>query len=293
MAVFLILQITPGDPARLMAGQQADPKVLENIREELGLNLPLPVQYGNFLRGAVVGDFGRSYRNGRPVLDEIIYRLPYTLELAVAGMVIALVLGLAAGILAAYHKHSLFDTLTMVGSLLGISMPGFWIAMLLMLLFSLELGWLPVSGRGGPVWQISGLKHLILPALTISLSSAAVIARLTRATLLEVLGQDYIRTARAKGLGKRLVVLKHGLKNALIPVVTVAGIQFGDMLANTAIIETVFAWPGISRVGVQAIGARDFPMVQGIVLFVALVFVLINLLVDILYTYLDPRVKYN
>ncbi len=293
VTVFLILQITPGDPARLMAGQQADPQVLANIRAELGLDLPLPVQYWNFLSGAVQGDLGRSYRSGRPVMDEIRRRLPFTLELAVAGMVFALALGLSAGILAAYKRQTLFDTLTMVGSLLGISMPGFWIAILLLIAFSLHLGWLPASGRGGPLWTGVGFRHLLLPAFTLSLSSAAVLARITRATMIEVLNQDYIKTARAKGLGQRVVMIKHALKNALIPVVTIAGIQFGDMLANTAIIETVFAWPGISRVGVQAIGARDFPMVQGVVLFTALVFVLMNLVVDMLYVYLDPRIKYQ
>jgi len=259
----------------------------------LGLDLPIPVQYGRFLQGALQGDLGRSYRSGRPVMSEILTRLPYTLELAVAGMLFALVIGLSAGILAAYKKHTLLDLLTMVGSMLCISMPGFWIAILLMLLFSLNLGWLPASGRGGPLWSIAGWRYILLPAFTLSLSSAATLARLTRSSMIEALSQDYVKTARAKGLSYPVVVIKHALKNALIPVVTMAGIQFGDMLANTAIIETVFAWPGISRVGVQAIGARDFPMVQGVVLFVALVFVLVNLFVDLLYTYLDPRIKYS
>ncbi len=293
ITVFLILQITPGDPARLMAGQQADPQVLQNIRTELGLNLPLHVQYWNFLTGALQGDLGRSYRSGRPVMQEIRNRLPNTIELAVAGMVFALLLGLTAGVLAAYKRNTLFDTLTMIGSLLGISMPGFWIAILLLLLFSLNLGWLPASGRGGSLWTAGSWRYILLPAFTLSLSSAAVLARITRATMIEVLNQEYIKTARAKGLGQRTVIIKHALKNAMIPVVTIAGIQFGDMLANTAIIETVFAWPGISRVGVQAIAARDFPMVQGVVLFTALVFVLMNLVVDMLYVYLDPRIKYE
>lgn len=293
VTVFLILQLTPGDPARLLAGQVPDPQVLENIRRELGLDQPIHIQYWNFLVGAVQGDLGTSFRSGRPVIDEIRTRLPFTLELAVVGMAIALLLGVTAGVLAAYKKDTFYDLLTMIGSLIFVSMPGFWVALLLMLAFSLELRWLPASGRGGPLWTVDGWRHVLLPAVTLSLSSAAVLARLTRASMVEVLNQDYIKTARAKGVRNVAVIFKHTLKNALIPVITLAGIQFGDMLANTAIIETVFAWPGISRVGVQAISSRDFPMVQGVVLFVAIVFVLVNMFVDLLYVFLDPRIKYD
>lgn len=284
--VFLIIHMTPGDPARLMAGQDAAPEVLSAIRHDLGLDLPLHVQYWRFLKNALHGDLGRGFRSGRPVFEEVMIRVPNTLKLAAVSMVLALIMGIVSGTVAAYRRNTWFDFLTMFGSILGVSVPGFFVGLLLMMLFSLKLQWLPASGMAG--W-----KTLIMPALTLALGTAAVLARLTRATMLEVLRQDYVRTALAKGVSQRSMLLKHALKNALIPVVTMAGIQFGDLLANTTVIETVFAWPGISRLGVQAIWARDFPMVQGVVLFSALMFVVINLAVDVLYAYLDPRIRYD
>lgn len=284
--VFLIIHMTPGDPARLMAGQDADPEVIQAIRHDLGLDAPVYIQYWNFLKGALRGDLGRSFKSGRPVFNEVLLRVPNTLLLAATAMILALIMGIVTGTVAAYKRNSWFDALSMIGSILGVSMPGFWIAMLLMMLLSLRLQWLPASGMG--TW-----KHLILPAVTLALGTAAMLARLTRATMLEILRQDYIRTALSKGLTQRAMLMKHALKNALIPVVTMAGIQFGDLLANTTVIETVFAWPGISRLGVQSIWSRDYPMIQGVVLFTALMFVLINLGVDILYAYLDPRIRYD
>lgn len=284
--VFLITHLTPGDPARLMAGQEASAEVLQAIRHDLGLDQPLRTQYGRFLANIVRGDLGRSYKSNRPVIEEIRARLPNTLKLATTSMALALVLGIFLGIVAASHRGSWIDTFTMVGAVFGVSMPSFWIALLLMIVFCLKLQWLPVSGIGTA-------KHLILPAITLALNTTAVLARLTRATMLEVLRQDYIRTAMAKGVSGRSVLYKHALRNSLLPVVTVGGVQFGDLLANTTIVETVFAWPGIARLGVHAIWSRDYPVIQGVVLFVALAFVLINLVVDILYAYLDPRIRYD
>lgn len=284
--VFLIIHMTPGDPVRIMAGQEASPEVLQAIRHDLGLDQPLVVQYLAFWRKTLQGDLGRSFKSNRPVAGEIASRVPNTLQLASAAMVAALALGVFLGIVSAHYRGSWFDTLSMVGAALGVSLPSFWIALLLMMAFCLKLRLLPASGTGS-------LRHLVLPATTLALGTAAVLARLTRATMLEVLRQDYIRTAHAKGVSRRAVLLKHALRNSMIPVVTMAGVQFGDLLANTTIVETVFAWPGVSRLGVQAIWTRDYPVIQGVVLVVAVMFVLVNLGVDILYAFLDPRIRYE
>ncbi len=286
LIVFAILKLIPGDPARVMAGLDASAADVVNIRGELGLDRPLHVQYARFLGNALVGDFGRSIRSKRPVRDEIANTLPATVQLAVVSMAAAIVFGAGLGIVAATHQSSLWDTLAMVLALFGISVPIFWLGLMLILVFAVVLGWLPAQGRGGP-------EHLILPGLTLGVASAGIIARMMRASLLEVLRHDYVRTARAKGLGEWLVVMRHALKNASIPVVAVVGLQFGQLLGGAVITETVFAWPGMGRLVVEGIKFRDFPVVQASILLLALLFSLVNLMVDLLYAYLDPRIKYG
>src|SRR5690606_8057546 len=255
-------------------------------REQLGLNKHPVIQYGIFLQNLLRGDLGRSTLSRLPVLDELGAALPATLELAAASMLIALAIGISTGVLSAVRPNSWIDAVSMFIALLGVSMPVFWLGLMLMLLFSLHLGWFPTAGHG--TW-----RHLVLPAVTLGLSSAAIIARMTRSSMLEVLRQDYVRTARAKGVPEARVVLRHALRNALIPVVTVTAPQFGTLTGDAALTETVFAWPGIGRVMVGAITARDYPVVQGSVLTVALAFILINLLVDVLYAYIDPAIRYD
>jgi len=275
-----------GDPVQLMLPGDASTEEVEQLREQLGFNDPLYVQYLRFASRAVRGDFGESLYYHVPVIELVLERLPASLELAVAAMVFALVLSIPIGIISAVKRGSLLDMGSMFGALLGLSMPHFWLGIMLMLLFSVQLGWLPTSGRGT-------LAQLIMPAVSLGLSLMAMFARLTRSVMLEVLGLDYIRTARAKGLRERVVIGKHALKNALIPLVTVAGMQFGFLIGGTVIIETVFGWPGLGRLVVQAIFSRDYPLVQAIVFVLALLFVGMNLLVDILYVYLDPQISYS
>lgn len=274
-----------GDPVMLMLPGDASDQEIETLREQLGFNDPLYVQYGRFAVKAVQGDFGDSLYYHVPVLELIAERLPASLELATAAMVFALTLAIPLGILSAVKRGSVVDMGGMFGALLGISMPHFWLGIMMMLLFSIHLGWLPTSGRGT-------FAHLIMPAVSLGLSLMAMFARLTRSVMLEILSLDYIRTARAKGLREQVVIYKHALKNALIPLVTVAGMQFGFLIGGTVIIETVFAWPGLGRLVIQAIFGRDYPLVQGIVFVFSVIFVGINLLVDILYVYLDPQISY-
>lgn len=291
--VFLIVHLTPGDPARLLAGPEAYEEDIQAIRVRLGLDLPLPVQYGRFLRGVVSGDLGTSFRSGRSVAEEISARFPYTVELASVSLFLAVAAGVLVGVFSAARQNSVWDAGAMGTALMGISVPTFWLGLLLMLLFSYYLGWLPASGRGGPVWTRAGLESILMPAIALGSPSAAVIARLTRSSLLEVLSQDYVRTARAKGLPERVVLYRHALKNALIPVVTVAGLRLGALLGGAVITEQVFAWPGIGTLVVNAINARDYPVVQGTVLLIAAVFVLLNLTVDLVYGLIDPRIRFD
>ena len=294
--IFMVLHLAPGDPAEIMLGSQATQADLERLRAELGLTEPLYVQYVHWLGLVARGDLGRSIWMKRPVLAEVLGRFKATLVLTGAALVLSTAGGLALGILSAVRPNSLLDRLSAVASLFGASMPVFWLGIVLMVIFALWLGWLPASGMfapygGGDLKDL--LVHLALPAFTLAAASVTIIARLTRSTMLETLGQDYIRTARAKGVVERAVVLRHGLKNALIPILTVVGLQAGYLLGGAVLTETVFAWPGVGTLMVQGILARDFPLVQGCVLVVALSFVVINLVVDLLYAWLDPRIRYE
>jgi len=290
LVVFSMLHLVPGDPVDAMLGsadagittQRAE--LAQQIRQELGLNDPLPIQYVRWLGGALRGDFGRSYVRRRPVLDVVLERLPSTLELAAAGMLIATSLGLVLGIVAALKRDTVLDGLIMIVSLGGVSTPNFFLAMLLILVFSVFLGWLPATGSGS-------IDRLLLPALALGYQGVALIARLTRSSMLEVLNRPYITTAVAKGLRPRTVVLRHALRNALIPIVTVVGLQVGQLLAGSVIVETVFARQGIGQLAIEAILAKDFPMVQAVILFTASAYVVTNLLVDISYGYLDPQIR--
>ena len=286
LLVFLMVRLAPGDPAVLLAGEFATPETLEAIRARYGLDRPLPEQLLIYLQALLSGDLGESARSRRPVLEELRTYFPNTVELASAAILVALLTGIPLGILAALRPGSGLDLGVMVLALLGVSMPVFWFGLLAILIFAVELGWFPVAGKGT-------LAHLVLPAITLGVNATALLARMTRGTLLEVLSQDYIRTARAKGLAERVVILKHALRNALIPVVTVAGLEFGSLLAGAVITETIFAWPGLGQLLVGSILARDYPMVQGAVLLVATTFILVNLLVDLLYAWIDPRVRYD
>jgi peptide/nickel transport system permease protein len=286
LIVFSILKFVPGDPALQVGGLDASPEDLAAIRHQMGLDQPVHVQYLYFIGNALQGDFGQSIRSHRPVLEELRSRIPNTVTLTAVAMVFAILIGTGLGILAAVRQYSLWDNLAMVAAMLGISVPIFWLGLMLMLLFAVQLRWLPTAGTGTAL-------HLVLPALTLGAASAAIIARQVRSAMLEVLRQDYIRTARAKGLHARKVVLRHALTNALIPAVTIIGLQFGYLLAGAVITETVFAWPGVGRLLVDAIKYRDFPVVQATILWLALIFSAVNLAVDLLYGYLDPRIKYQ
>ena len=286
LVVFALIRLVPGDPARLVLGLQASEEEVQRLRVQLGLDQPLPVQYARFLARLLQGDLGRSVVTGEPVLREIGARLPATVQLAVTSTVVATLAGVAAGVVSATRQYSWWDYAVMTVALFGISLPVFWLGLMLMLLFSVHLRWLPAGGYGTPA-------HLVLPTVTLAAFSVAIIARMTRSSLLEVLHQDYVRTAWAKGLSSRAVVLRHALKNALIPVVTVIGLQFGGLLGGAILTETVFAWPGMGRLLVGAIVARDYPAVQGTILVFAALFTLVNLAVDVLYAYVDPRIHYG
>ena len=296
VVIFMVLHLSPGDPVEIMLGSQATQEDRARLRAELGLDQPLHVQYGRWLGHVARGDLGRSLWMKRPVLDEVLGRFKATLVLTGTALLLSSLAGVALGVASAIRPNSVLDRLSAVASLFGASMPTFWLGIVLMVIFALWLGWLPASGMyaaygGGDLRDL--LAHLVLPAVTLAAASVTIIARLTRATMLETLGQDYIRTARAKGVVERAVVLRHGLKNALIPIVTVVGVQAGYLLGGAVLTETVFAWPGVGTLMVQGILARDFPLVQGCVLVVALSFVLVNLAVDLLYACLDPRIRYE
>lgn len=294
LAVFLLIKLTPGDPATAILGLQATPEEVARIRHALGLDQPWWIQYGRWAIGLLHGDLGISYQNGRPVAELIRQRLPATLELAVAAELLAVVIALPVGIYSALQPKSLRSQLVTTMALMGISLPEFWFGILLILLFSLYLGWVPASGYA-PLSEglTAHVKHLLLPAFTLALSNTAALVRYTRTAVIEALGQDYVRTARSKGLGERSIIWHHAFRNALIPIVTVIGLQTGFLLSGAVIVEQVFAWPGIGWLAVTAINQRDYPTVEGVVLLVALVFVLINLAVDILYTFIDPRIRYD
>ncbi len=286
LVVFFMIRLIPGDPAMALAGEHATPETVAMIRARFGLDRPLPVQYWAFVSNAAQGDLGRSTRTRRPVMQELRTQYPNTLQLATSALVVSVAIGVSAGILAAVKQHTWWDTGTMVFALFGVSMPVFWMGLMLMYVFSVRLGWLPTAGMGTAA-------HLVLPSITLGLSSAGILARMTRSAMLEVLRQDYIRTARSKGMSEWVIVLKHALQNAMIPIVTVLGLQFGTLLGGAVLTETVFAWPGVGRLMVDAIMSRDYPIVQGAVLAVALSFIFINLLVDVAYVYLDPAIKYD
>jgi peptide/nickel transport system permease protein len=281
--VFAILHLT-GDPALVLLPPDASIEDVRRFREAMGFNDPFLVQYGRFLTGALRGDFGQSIRHGEPAFGLVVERMPATFELAGAALLLALCLSIPAGILSAVRRNSPLDYLATVVALFGQSLPTFWLGIMLILLFSVQFHLLPSSGRGT-------LSHLVLPAVTLGLFTTARITRLTRSGMLEVLDQDYIRTARAKGVGDPPVVWKHALKNAAIPIVTIVGIELGTLLGGSVITETIFAWPGVGRLSVQAIANRDYPVVQAAVFLLASTFVLVNLLVDVVYTYLDPRIR--
>lgn len=307
LLTFALIHLTPGDPVLVMLGQDATPGELERLRHLLELDQPLHIQFLNYLGRLVTGQLGDSIFQRQPVARLLAERFPATIELTVAAMVVAIGVGMVAGIVSAIRPYSAFDVVAMFIALSGVAMPVFWLGMLGILLFSLQLGWLPSFGRGEPVtdavgtWVrfgdpsdvIDSLKHLLMPALTLGAFSAALISRLVRSALLEVFGQDYVRTARAKGVRAVLVVARHALPNALIPVVTVIGLQVGTLLGGAIIAETIFAWPGIGRLLIQAINQRDYPLVQGIVLMTALVVSALNLVVDLLYGAINPRVRYG
>jgi len=286
LLVFSMLHLVPGDPVRLMLSEfQTTPEQVERLRSQLHLDDPLPAQFGRFVWNSSHGDLGTSIRTRRPVTQEIADNLPSTLQLAVAGLVVAMALGVSLGIVAAVNQRSWVELVSMLVALLGVSMPSFWLGLLLIFLLSLRLRVFPATGGGD-------LQHLVLPAITLGLGAAAILARLTRSSMLEVLRQEYVTTARAKGLLEWVVIARHALKNALIPVITIFGLQFGQLLAGTFVVETVFARPGLGRLIIDGILNKDLPIVQGVVLVVAISYVLVNLLVDLLYSVLDPRIRY-
>jgi len=284
--VFALIHMIPGDPAQSMLGESAAPADVDALRQKLGLDRPLAVQYGSFLAGLVKGDLGTSLRTGAPVTSQIAERMPATFELAIAAMIVAIVVSIPLGVIAAVWRGTAVDDSAMAMGLAGISIPNFWLGPLLALIFGVELGWLPVSGRGG-------LDHLVLPALSLGGALAAILARMTRATLLEELRELYVRAARARGVSRVRAVLAHALRNSLIPIVTIAGLQFGAVLTGAVITETIFSWPGIGRLLIQSIGFRDYPMVQGCILLIAVTYVGVNLLTDLLYGVLDPRIRFE
>jgi ABC-type dipeptide/oligopeptide/nickel transport system permease component len=282
--VFLMIHMIPGDPARIIAGLESSPETVEQIRRELGLDQPLHIQFWMFLKGVSRGDLGMSYRTNTPVSQEIVERFPYTFAIAVGGVVLATMLGTLSGILAAVFHNRIWDGLIMVVSLFAISTPSYWLALMLMLVFSLSLGLLPSIGIRTPL-------HYILPIVTLGAQSGGIIARMTRSAMLDVLRQDYISAARSRGQIERIVILKHALRNASIPVVSIVGLRFGGLLAGTVLVESVFGIPGVGRLVVDAVTVRDYPMIQGAILVVASSFVFVNALTDIFYGVIDPRIR--
>ena len=313
IVVFFMVRAIPGDPAQLLLGQQATEEQVQQVRQNMGLDKPVIVQYGIFLADALRGDLGNSIVTGRPVTTELIARFPATLELTAFAMLIAILVGVPVFVISAVKQYSLLDKFTSVLALTGISMPIFWLAMILIVIFFVNLGWLPFPGRlstGYAVTSITGLvlvdslltlnlpafwdglKHLILPAIALGTIPMAVIMRMTRSSMLEVMGEDYVRTARAKGVVPWRVIFKHALRNAMLPTVTVIGLQAGLLMGGAVITETIFSWPGVGQIAAESVYRRDYAMIQGVVLYGATLFVLVNLVVDVLYAVLDPRVRY-
>ena len=284
--VFFLIHLVPGDPIEIMLGETASAADKEELRRSLALDQPLMVQYRNFLTGLLIGDLGRSLYEQSGVTDLIRTRLPATMELTLSAMAMAIIISFPLATLAAVNKGAWIDRGSLLFSLLGLSLPNFWLGPLLMIIFSIQLGWTPVSGRGG-------IDHLLLPSLTLGLGMAAILTRILRTSLLQVVNEDYVRTARAKGLSEKAVWFKHTLRNALLSVITIMSLQFGSLLAGSIITETVFSWPGIGRLTVQAIQSRDYPLVQGCVLVIATSYLLVNLLTDIFYQLVDPRIIYG
>ena len=282
--VFALIHFIPGDPAQAILGEGATQEEVAQLRARLGLDRPLLVQYATFLTGVAHGDLGESLRNGKPVTQQILVRMPATAELAMASMAVAVLVALPLGIIAAVWKGTWIDHGATTLSLVGISIPNFWLGPLLAIVFAVQLGWLPVGGRGTPA-------HLVLPAVTLGAALAAILARMTRASLLEELGEPYVVAARAKGVSRARAVLHHAFRNSLIPIVTILGLQFGVVLTGAVITETIFAWPGIGRLLIQSIGFRDYPTVQGCVLLIAVTYVGVNLITDLTYGFLDPRIR--
>ncbi len=290
---FVLLQIVPVDPAAIRAGALATPDVVEKLREELGLNRPLYVQFFIYVEGVFAGDLGRSIISNTEVVSELLAAVGPTAELVLATMAWAVPTGIAIGTIAAVRRGQWIDRVAMVGSVFGVSVPVFFVGIMLMWVFGFWFGLLPISGRGGPLWTPAGLLHLVIPALTLGTVVLGPIARITRTAVLDSLGADYVRTARAKGLSKRTIVVRHALRAALIPVVTLIGLQIGILLGGAVVTETMFAWPGIGRLTVGAILSKDLPLAQGAIIFLSLIFIGINLLVDVTYAALDPRVRHE
>ncbi|MEW6523319.1 MAG: ABC transporter permease [Bacillota bacterium] len=286
LVVMFTLEVVPGDPAALMLGEFATEEAVRELRTTLGLDKPLMVRYVNYLAGLVRGDLGRSVRERRPVIREVADAFPFTLKLSFWAFMVSLLVGVPSGVISAVRKYSIFDNLARLISLLGLSMPVFWIGLFLIIIFSLRYPLFPVGGHG--TW-----KHLVLPSITLGLPSIAIISRMVRSSVLEILGEDYVRTARAKGLAERVVIYKHALRNAMLPVLTVMGLQIGQLMGGAVLTENVFGWPGMGRLMVRSIFNRDFVLLQGTVLVFALSFVLVNLIVDLSYAVVDPRVTYK
>ncbi len=286
IVAFLLLYVAPGDPVMAMVGERADEETIARLRRELRLDDPIYVQFGHYVGGIARGDFGRSYITNRPIQRDIRERFPKTLQLAGAAMLLAASIGITLGILSAWRPGGVIDRIGLGVAYLGVSFPVFWVGLLLILLFAVTLQWLPPSGAGG-------LKYLILPALALGMRSIAFLARMTRSAMLDALGSDFVRTARAKGLGERGVITRHALRNAAIPIITVLGLDFGSYLTGSILTETIFSWPGLGRYVVNAIARRDLPAIQGSVLFLSAVFVMVNLLTDLAYAKADPRVSYR
>lgn len=290
---FLMIHIAPGDPVDLLLPDHATSEDAALLRARLGLDRPLLIQYGVYMKNALRLDFGRSIRTHRQVRDELFSRWPTTIELTVTSLLIAILTGIPLGILAALNRTKLLDHSSMIFALVWVCMPSFFLALLLQLFFGMRLNWLPVFGKEAPFYTVAGLRSLALPSISLGLQSAAILARLTRSSMLEVLKLDYIRTAQAKGLSQRVIILHHALKNAMIPVITVLGLQIGGLLGGAFITETIFSLPGVGRFAVNAIFSRDFPIIQAVALMMAIIFVLSNLWVDLMYAFLDPRIRYE
>ena len=284
--VFMLAHIVPGDPVAQMLGEGARADDLQQLRHTLGLDLPIPVQYGRYLAGVVHGNLGESFRFQQPVLQVVISHYPATLELAFVALLVCAGIGIPAGLMAAQRRGTSTDHAIGVLTLFGLSVPNFALGPVLILVLSVMLGWLPVSGRGGPL-------HLILPAITLGAALAAILTRMVRTSVIEELSSDYVRTARAKGLSESAVLFRHAFRYALIPIITILGLQFGTLLAGTIVTESIFSWPGIGRLAVQAISARDYPLLQGCILMIAVSYVLVNLLTDLVYAFVDPRVRFE